>query len=96
MVAVASKIAAHKGRTVGRKRKPMPKEIRRTLAGRFGLRLERHLSESGLSVAEFAQRIGKTEEAVRTYLRGTSAPALQDWPLIAKALGLDSYRDLLP
>ena len=89
-------VAASKIGRVGRRRKPMPKEVRKTLAGRFGLRLEYHLLNSGLSVDEFADAIGKTEEAVRTYLRGTSVPPLQEWPKIAKALGLQSYRDLLP
>ena len=93
---VASKIAAHKGRTVGRKRKPMPKEIRRTLAGKFGLRLESLVFESGLTAKEFAAKIGKGEDAVRTYFRGTSLPPIQDLPRIAKVLGLGSIRDLFP
>ena len=89
---VASKIKP----TVGRKRKPMPKEIRRTLAGKFGLRLEALIFESGMTVRQFADKIGKGEDAVRTYLKGSSLPLIQDLPRIAKVLGLYSVRDLFP
>lgn len=96
MVAIASKMGgSKKGRTVGRKRKPMPKEIRRTLAGRFGLRLETLVFERGLTVKEFADKIGKSEDAVRTYFKGR-LPQIGDLPLMARVLGLNDYREIFP
>jgi ribosome-binding protein aMBF1 (putative translation factor) len=84
-----------KGRTVGRKRQPQPKEISRTPAGKFGARLS-HLAEAAnLTADELADKIGKTGDMVRIYYSGKSVPPLNDWPRIAKALGV-SMRDLLP
>lgn len=84
-----------KGRLVGRKRQPQPPEIRRTLAGRFGVRLSYLADGAGLSADELAAKIGKTGDMVRIYYSGRSTPPLDDWPKIARALGV-TVRELLP
>lgn len=80
----------------GRKRQPMPKEIRRTPSGKFGARLEQLVNAADLTVKEFAERIGKGEDSVWAYFKGKAVPHIDDWPKIAAALGLNDARDLLP
>lgn len=96
MVMAATKMGgSKKGRSVGRKRQPQPKEIRRTLAGQFGARLSKLADAAGLTADELASKIGKTGDMVRIYYSGRSVPPLNDWPKIAKVLGV-ATRDLLP
>jgi ribosome-binding protein aMBF1 (putative translation factor) len=82
--------------TVGRKREGQPKAVRNTPAGKFGQRLEELMSKSGFTPNEFAERIGKTPDMVRKYLRGDNTPHIDDWPMIAHVLGLKDASDLLP
>ena len=81
---------------MGRKRKPQDRTVRKTLSGKIGARLEAFAAAKGLTPAEFADKIGKTEDAVWAYYRGTRSPKLDDWPKIASALGLGSVREILP
>lgn len=81
---------------MGRKRQPQAKEVRRTLTGQVGARLEELAIAAGYSTpGQFAEAMNKTEEAVRHYYRGTRAPKLDEWPKIAKLLGV-TVRELLP
>ncbi|MDE2470772.1 MAG: helix-turn-helix transcriptional regulator [Bradyrhizobium sp.] len=80
----------------GRKRQPMPKEIRRTPSGKFGARLEQLVNASGMNVKEFAAKIGKGEDSVWAYFKGKAVPHIDDWPKIAASLGLQDARELLP
>jgi transcriptional regulator with XRE-family HTH domain len=77
---------------MGRKLGPIvaPKSPR----GRFARRL-RELAD-GLTPAELAERLECTDDAARKYLTGKRVPDLNDWPKIAKALGLKYWQDLLP
>jgi len=81
---------------MGRKRLGQPKDVRNTVAGKFGQRLEQLATEAGLTTAEFADRAGVTEDAIRRYFRGADVPRLDRWPEIARALGLKNAKDLLP
>ena len=45
---------------------------------------------------ELAEALGVTPDAVRKWLRGEHVPPLDDWPALAKSLGLADWRDLLP
>lgn len=96
MVTAATKMSgSKKGHSVGRKRQPQPKEIRQTLAGKFGARLSALADDAGLTADQFASKIGKTGDMVRIYYAGRSVPPLNDWPRIAKVLGVTT-RELLP
>lgn len=83
------------GRSVGRKRQPQPPEIRRTLTGKLGARLASLADGKGLSADELGKRIGKSAATVRLYYSGRVVPPLDDWPALARALGV-TVRDLLP
>ena len=83
------------GRTVGRKRQPQPPEIRKTLAGQLGARLAVLAELRGLSADDLGKRIGKTAATVRLYYSGRVVPPLDDWPKLARALGV-TVRELLP
>jgi len=63
---------------------------------RFASHLKRLLDSAGLSVPEFADRIGKSQPTVYLYLRGTRLPPLDDLEAMANALGLDHAGSLLP
>jgi hypothetical protein len=81
---------------VGRQRQPQAKEVRNTLTGKMGSRLEQLALSAGYDTPDkFAAAVGKTEEAIRHWYRGTRAPKLDEWPKIAKKLGV-SVRELLP
>lgn len=84
------------GGTVGRKRKPVPKKIRDSYAGKFGMRLANLAAIADLDANELGKKIGKTGDMVRIYYAGRSVPPLNDWPKLAYALGLSSVRELLP
>ncbi|MBS0261507.1 MAG: helix-turn-helix transcriptional regulator [Planctomycetes bacterium] len=81
---------------MGRKRLGQARDIRGTPAGKFGARLEQLMTASGMTTAEFAAKVGVTEDAVRKYFRGADVPRLDRWPRIAMALGLRSANELLP
>lgn len=81
---------------VGRKRKPQSKAISRTPAGKFGARLEALADEANLTASELGKRIGKSEDTIWTYFKGRAVPHIDDWPRIAKALGLADAGELLP
>lgn len=80
---------------MGRKRQPQTPEIRRSLSGKIGARLSLLADSAGLSADEFGKRIGKTGDMVRIYYSGRSTPPVDDWPKIARALGV-TVRELLP
>jgi ribosome-binding protein aMBF1 (putative translation factor) len=82
--------------TVGRKREGQPRSVRNTDSGRFGQHLETLVAESGLSVAEFANRIETSVDVVYLYIKGTRIPPFKHWRKVAKALGLSSVNELLP
>ncbi len=87
---------SQQGRTVGRKRQPQPKEVRRTPAGKFGARLAALADAANLDADTLGKKIGKSGDTVRVYFAGRAVPHLNDWPKLAKALSLDSIKDLLP
>jgi DNA-binding XRE family transcriptional regulator len=69
---------------MGRTRAGQPRSVRKTVAGKFGQRLEQLAAESGLTTAEFARKAGVTEDAITTisterigthFLQGDSNPA---------------------
>lgn len=84
-----------KGPRVGRKRQPQPKEIARTLAGKFGVRLAGLTEAAGLTADTLGKAINKSGDSVRLYFAGTATPHINDWPKLAKALGV-TVRELLP
>ena len=84
-----------KGRKVGRKRKAQPKEVRRTLAGKIGVRLAELAKDANMSAAQLADAIGKDVDTVHAYFAGKASPKVNDWPTVAKALGVP-LRELLP
>lgn len=96
MAATASKMArSKKVPKVGRKRQPIPKEVSRTLQGKLGARLSSLTDAAGLDADTLGDKIGKTGDMVRLYFAGRSVPPLNDWPKLAKALGV-TLRELLP
>lgn len=95
-MATASKMARSKQvPKVGRKRQAQSKEISKSLAGKFGVRLLRLTEAAQLDAASLATKIGKSEISVNLYFAGKVVPPLNDWPKIAKALGV-TLRELLP
>lgn len=95
-MSAATKIKpSQKGPKVGRKRQPIPKELLKTPSGKFAVRLQGLMEAAGLDAKELGDKIGKSSDTVHVYLAGKAVPHLDDWPKIAKALGLDHYRELL-
>jgi ribosome-binding protein aMBF1 (putative translation factor) len=90
MVAVQGKMEASlKGaKRVGKKRAAMPKDIAKTEAGKFGVRLSELADKANLTADELGAKIGKSGDTVRLYFSGKAVPHLNDWPLVAKALGV--------
>jgi len=80
---------------MGRERKGPPSDVRNTLAGQFGKHLAELVAASGMTVEEFASKIGKSKESVWRYFRGT-IPPINLWLKMARVLRLKSVRDLLP
>ena len=80
---------------MGRKRQPQDPDIAKELSGRFGVRLRKLAESRDFTAATLAAEIGKTPQVVRLYYAGKVVPALNDWPVIAKALGV-KLRELLP
>jgi ribosome-binding protein aMBF1 (putative translation factor) len=97
MAVIQGKMEASKqgAKRVGKKRSAQPKEVARTMSGKFGARLAYLTEKAGLTPEEFADKIGRSRPAVYTYFAGRSVPHLEDWPIIAKVLGV-SVKDLLP
>lgn len=95
MVTAGTKLRGSKGPTVGRKRKPQTKEVAKTLKGRFGSRLSALATKAGFDADGFGDKIGKSGDTVNLYYSGRVIPPLNDWPKIAKVLGV-SVRDLIP
>lgn len=75
-------------RKVGRKRQPQSKDIARTYKGRFGQRLAALAETANLDADKLGGKIGKSGDTVRLYFAGRVAPPLDDFPAIAKALGV--------
>jgi ribosome-binding protein aMBF1 (putative translation factor) len=97
MAATATKMGGSQTRaTVGRKRQPQTPEIRKTLAGKFGARLSVLADAAGLDADSLGSKIGKSGDTVRLYFAGKASPHINDWPKLAKVLGLANTRDLLP
>lgn len=84
-----------KGPLVGRKRQPQSPEIRKTFAGKVGARLSELAEAAGLSADEIGDKLGKSGDTVRLYYSGRVVPPLNDWPKLARILGV-SARELLP
>lgn len=82
--------------TVGRKRQPQSAEIRKTLAGKVGARLAALADSAGLDADSLGDKIGKSGDTVRLYFAGKVVPPLNDWPKLAKAVGVPTVRELLP
>lgn len=83
-----------KGR-MGRKRQPQPDEIRKTLAGKFGVRLAALAQAADLDADDLGDKIGKSGDTIRLYFAGRVVPPLNDWPKLARALKTP-LRELLP
>jgi hypothetical protein len=73
------------------KNRDFPSRFARKLRELIGDRSTREVSKL---VAE--QGVEVTDRAVEAWLRGQRLPKLRDIEKVAKALGLDDYRDLLP
>ena len=97
MVAIQGKIEASlKGaKRVGKKRAAQTKDIAKTMAGRFGARLAELADKAGLTADDLAVRLDKSPAMIRFYFAGRNVPHINDWPGIAKALGVQ-VSDLLP
>ena len=80
----------------GRPREEQPREIRNTDAGRFGQHLESLIADGGMTVPEFAKKIGKTPAVVNYYLKGVRTPPFASWRKLSKVLRLSDVRELLP
>lgn len=81
---------------MGRKRQPQTKEISKTLAGKFGRRLAALAEAAHLDADQLGDKIGKSGDTVRLYFAGKTVPPLNDWPRLARAVGLATTRELLP
>jgi transcriptional regulator with XRE-family HTH domain len=80
---------------MGRKRQgPAPWVSERNR--QFARHLNRLLSDARLDPKELATLLGRTEVLVYKYLQGVHLPKLQDLPELARALNLESCRDLIP
>jgi Helix-turn-helix domain len=62
----------------------------------FARHLNRLLSDARLDPKELAVLLGRTEVLVYKYLQGVHLPKLHDLPELARALNLESCRDLIP
>ena len=65
-------------------------------AAKFGRHLEELISNLGLTVPEFARKIGKTPAVVNHYIKGIRTPPFSSWRRLSKALGLKNVRELVP
>ena len=83
------------GPKVGRKRQPIPKDLLKTPSGKFAVRLAALMEAAGLDADSLGDKIGKSGDSVRLYLTARAVPHLDDWPKLAKAVGLANYRELL-
>lgn len=95
MTAATAKMTGSKGQQVGRGRKEQPPEVRRSFAAKFGKRLEFLAQAAGMNAKAFGEKLGKSDDMVRLYYAGTSVPHINDWPRIARILGVKVH-DLLP
>jgi ribosome-binding protein aMBF1 (putative translation factor) len=95
-MATASKMARSKQvPKVGRKRQPIPKALLKTPSGKFAVRLQGLMEAAGLEADTLGEKIDKSSGTVYAYLSARAVPHIDDWPRIAKALGLSDYRELL-
>lgn len=95
-MATATKIrGSQKGPKVGRKRQPIPKELLKTPSGKFAVRLAGLMEAASIDAKELGDKIGKSVNTIHFYLAAKAVPHLDDWPKLAKALGLSDYRELL-
>ena len=62
----------------------------------FALRLNRLLCDASLDPTELAALLGRTEVLIYKYLQGVHLPKSHDLPELARALKLNSRRDLIP
>jgi transcriptional regulator with XRE-family HTH domain len=62
----------------------------------FARHLNRLLSDASLDPRELAALLGRTEVLIYKYLQGVHLPRLGDLPEIARALNLESCKDLIP
>ncbi len=61
---------------------------------KFAARLRELLGDRPASF--LADAVGVKPDAVLKWLRGANTPDLDYWPKLAKAFGLNDWRDLLP
>lgn len=80
---------------MGRKRKP-PRADTPERNRQFAARLNQLIVARGLSPSQLAERLGLSPVIVYHYLQGEHLPRLQDLPKLARALGLETARDVLP
>lgn len=88
-------------RVAAKKRRKMTVAEKRTLEGRFGLRLREFLDVKRWEVGDFHEQLKRfgvevEKPAIHSWLRGGSMPKSRDLEKIGLALGLTDYRDLLP
>lgn len=92
-----------KGRSMPRQRKPLTRRRAQSLgeAGAFAMHLEGLLAERNLTPAKLAERcqdydLPIEEWQVRAWLRGENMPRSQHLRPLAKVLGLEDRRHILP
>ena len=72
------------------------KDVKDGDEGLFGQHLESLVLAAGLSVTDFAAKIGKDRDTVTLYFGGFRLPKAKDYRRIATVLGLANVRELLP
>jgi transcriptional regulator with XRE-family HTH domain len=89
-----SKIEPSSKRAKVGKTRHVPTGKPKTPRERFAARLRELLGDRPASF--LADAVGVKPDAVLKWLRGANTPDLDYWPKLAKAFGLDDWRDLLP
>jgi transcriptional regulator with XRE-family HTH domain len=87
-------VSAIKMAGVGKKRAKVTARKGDALSVRFGARLAQLLGNRPASY--LAEKLKVSPDAVLKWMRGQRTPSIDDWDAIAQALGLASYRDLIP
>lgn len=84
-----------------KKRRKMTVAEKRTLEGRFSLRLREMLDAKKWEVGDFHEQLKRfgvavEKPAIHAWLRGDTMPKARDLEKIGQSLGLADYRELLP
>lgn len=93
MVTATKMGGSQKGPKVGKVRR-VNKSFATSPSGQFAKRLNQLLRNQPAS--DLADKLGVSDDAVLKWLRGDRTPPIDQWPDIAKALGLSDWRDLIP